>query len=90
MSFGIIANTTAYIWNTLLRAAVELPNITECGWQFYDDINWLDEPYPTQIEELWDVDINDGDVDINDDKEYGYGNEVKSDNQQDKLWWNVK
>ena len=41
----------------------------------------LDEPIPTEIEEL----LVDEDDDINDDMEYEYGNEVESDNQQDKL-----
>ena len=54
MSFGISmgANTVAYIWKRLLTAAVELPNITERGWQSNGDIYWLDEPIPTETEEF--------------------------------------
>ena len=74
-------NTVTYIWKKLLRAAVELPTITECGWQSTDDIHWLNEPFPIEIEEL----LVDGDDDINDDMKYEYKNEVEIDKQQDEL-----
>ena len=74
-------NTVTYIWKKLLIAAVELPNITECGWQSNDDIQWLNEPFPIEIEEL----LVDGDDDINDDMKYEYKNEVEIDKQQDEL-----
>ena len=75
------ATTVAYIWKKLLTAAVELTNITECGWQSNIDIHILDKPIPTEIEEL----LVDGDDDINEGMEYEYGNEVESDNQKDRL-----
>ena len=81
MSFVMRAKTVALIWKKLLTAAVELHNITECGWQSNGDIHCLDEPIPTEIEEL----LVDGDDDINDDMEYEYGYEVESDNQQEEL-----
>ena len=49
----------------MLTAAVELPNITESGWQSSGDIYWLDEPFPTEIEEF----LVYGYDDINDDVE---------------------
>ena len=78
MFFVMRAYTVAYIWKKFLTAAVELPKITECGWQSNSDINCLDEAIPTEIEEL----LVDRDDDINDDMEYLYGNEVEGDNQQ--------
>ena len=41
----------------------------------------MDEPIASEIEEL----LVDGDDDINGDIDYDYGNEVKSDNQQDEF-----
>ena len=52
MFFVMRAYTVAYIWKKFLTAAVELPKITECGWQSNSDINCLDEAIPTEIEEL--------------------------------------
>ena len=65
----------------LLAAAVKLANITECGWQSNGDISCLDEPIASEIEEL----LVHGDDDINGDVDYEYGNEAKSDNQQDEF-----
>ena len=62
MSFVMRANTVAYIWKKLLPTAVELPNVAECVWQSNGDIHCLDEPIPTETEEL----LIDGDDDIND------------------------
>ena len=75
------ANTVAYIWKRSLIAAVELPNITECGWQSNTDIHWLDEPFSPEIEKF----LFDGDDDNNDDMEYEYGSEVDSDGEEDDL-----
>ena len=81
ISSGMRATTVGYIWKKLLTAAVELTNITECGWQSNIDIHCLDKPIPTEIEEL----LVDGDDDINEGMEYEYGNEMESDNQKDEL-----
>ena len=85
MSFIIRVNTVAYIWERLLTAAVELSNIMDSEWQSNGDTHWLDEPIPTETEDL----LVDPDDLINNDMEYKYGDEVKSDNQQDELWQNI-
>ena len=67
----------AYLWKKSLVPQLSYPSITDNGWNTDGSIRWLDEDFPTDIENLLlDEDLDD----MNDDD---FGSEVESEDRNE-------
>ena len=46
------ANAAAYLWRNAPNPTTEFPSLTENGWTTTDDIEWIEEAFPAEVEEL--------------------------------------
>ena len=45
-------NAVAYLWRNASNPTIEFPSLTENGWTTTGDIEWIEEPFPAEVEEL--------------------------------------
>ena len=80
------ANAVAYLWQNAFNLKIEFPSLTETGWTTTGDIEWIEEAFPAEVEELITRDED------NDENEDDYGSNVKSsdDEDYDDVFWSLK
>ena len=69
------ANRVAYLWWNASNSTIEIPLLIENGWTTTDNIDWIEEAFPTEVEELVTRDEdnendNGSDVESSDDEDY--------------------
>ena len=79
------ANAVAYMWWNTVKPIVEFPNLEESDWYLNGDIQWVDNVFPSTIEQLLSDEISENESD-SDDKEIKnigddgiYGSDIDSD-----------
>ena len=65
------ANAVAYLWRNAANPTIDFPSLEENGWSSTGEIQWAEEAFPDDIEELLTAE------DESDD-EYEYGSDVES------------
>ena len=73
-------NMVAALWKRSMTANIEMPDIKQHGWDVNRNINWVEEAFPTDVEEILlheeyeDLDHylneNDGESDNDDEDDY--------------------
>ena len=71
------ANAVAYLWRNASNPTLEFPSFTENGWTITGDIEWIEEAFPTEVEEMIMRDEDDGE------SEDDYGSDVESSDEED-------
>ena len=71
------ANAVAYLWQNVFNPTIEFPSLTENGWSTTGDIEWIEEAFPAEVEELITRDED------NDENEDDYGSDVESSDDED-------
>ena len=71
------ANAVAYLWQNVFNPTIEFPSLTENGWSTTGDIEWIEEAFPAEVEELITRDED------NDENEDDYGSDVESSDDDD-------
>ena len=71
------ANAVAYLWRNASNPTIEFPSFTENGWTTTGDIEWIEEAFPVEVEELITRDEDNGE------NEDDYGSEVESSDDED-------
>ena len=70
------SNAIAFIWKQSLINNIDFPNVIECGWCVNSDIHWIDDSFPSQVEDiLFDNSVNSDDED--------FGSDVESDDDDE-------
>ena len=71
------ANAVVYLWQNVFNPTIEFPSLTENGWSTTGDIEWIEEAFPAEVEELITRDED------NDENEDDYGSDVESSDDED-------
>ena len=71
------ANSVASLWRNVSNSTFEFPSLTENWWTTTGDIEWIEEAFPAEVEELIMTDED------NDENEDDYGSDVESSDDDD-------
>ena len=53
------SNAIDFIWKQSLINNIDFPNVIECGWCVNSEIHWIDDSFPSQVEDiLFDDSVN--------------------------------
>ena len=58
------SNMVAALWKRSMIANIEMPDITQHGWDVNGNINWVEEVFPTDLDDY--LDENGGESDNDD------------------------
>jgi hypothetical protein len=76
------SNAVAYLWRNSENPRVEFPSLEESGWTSTGEIFWIDDSFPSDVEELL-TSENDSDEDEHSNDEHDFGSDVDSEDELD-------
>ena len=80
------ANSVASLWRNVSNSTFEFPSLTENWWTTTGDIEWIEEAFPAEVEELI---TRDEDNSENED-DHVIGVESSDDEDYDDVFWSLK